>query len=126
MKEFIKKIREMPWGLKILLCCVFPPAIMVVVFSHLFGSVIEMEEKMNAVSLNPTEETVRACIVFFEKAWLGFNNHPDNWNRIRKVWYVVNGSSKVTTETKKKFLEKLINRGLHLNETRVINNYDGR
>lgn len=126
MKEIIKKVRELPLGIKILACLVFPPAIAIVFICQLFGSVIEMEEKMGAVSKNPTEETVTACIEYFEKAWLGFNNHPDNWNRIRKVWYVVNGSSKVTTPTKEKFLEKLTKRGLYVNNVRIIDNYDGR
>lgn len=77
-------------------------------------------ERFDAVLNDPTEENVT---VFLEKLG-GITNHPDTWSKYRGLWNVVNRSNKVTTPTKEKLLAKLMSRGLYLNNTRVIDNYD--
>ena len=77
-------------------------------------------DRFNNVLLNPTEENVTE---FMERLH-GINNHPDSWSRYRGLWNVINRSDKVTTATKEKFLAKIMALGLHINNTRVNNNYD--
>ena len=77
-------------------------------------------ERFDAVLNDPTEENVT---IFLEKLG-GITNHPDTWSKYRGLWNVVNRSNKVTTPTKEKLLAKLMSRGLYLNNTRVVDNYD--
>ena len=76
-------------------------------------------DRFNAVLNDPTEENVTE---FMEKLH-GINNHPDSWAKYRGLWNVINRSDKVTTATKEKFLAKLLKIGLHLNNTKINNNY---
>ena len=76
-------------------------------------------DRFNAILDNPTEENVTE----FMQRLRGINNHPDNWAKYRGLWNVINRSDKVTTQTKEKFLAKLLKLGLHLNNTKVNDNY---
>lgn len=76
-------------------------------------------DRFNEVLNNPTEENVTD---FMERLH-GINNHPDSWAKYRGLWNVINRSDKVTTATKEKFLAKLLKIGLHLNNTRINDNY---
>ena len=76
-------------------------------------------DRFNAVLNNPTEENVTELM---EKLH-GINNHPDSWAKYRGLWNVINRSNMVTTATKEKFLAKLLKIGLHLNNTKINDNY---
>lgn len=77
-------------------------------------------DRFQAVLNNPTEENVNIMI----NKMGGINNNPDTWNQYRGLWNVVNRSNKVTTPTKEKFLAQLMGCGLHVNNTRIIDNYN--
>ena len=72
---------------------------------------------------NPCDETVADHIACIHR--IHINNHPTDWQHHREIWYFVNGCSTVSTEMKHKLLNKYMDRGLHLNNTHVIDNYKG-
>lgn len=60
----------------------------------------------------------------YVKQW-GFFNHPEQWNQIKGVWFIVNESSSVSTSKKKELRDYLITNGLRLNnsERQIIDNF---
>lgn len=118
--DLIKAILVIFFGL--CLGIVFPPFLLIVPFY--FSAKANKENKkfdecFNNVLYNPTDESVLA---FMQKI-KGIKNHPDEWNRYRGLWNVVNRSSDVTTPTKEKFLALLMGYGLNMNNINVIDNY---
>ena len=99
------------------ICCLGPVGLIIMVIVSNKGD----SDRFEAVLNNPTEENLN---IMMEKMG-GISNHPDNWNQYRGLWNVVNRSNKITTSTKEKFLAKLMGCGLHINNTKVIDNYKG-
>ena len=122
MREIMNRVRALPLGIKVIMVFI-PFGIFVLFLSHLFGALLDMQEKMTAVEASPDEENVSALVEHLKKSILGFNNNPNNWNKIRGIWNKVNHSSRVKTSTKKELLELFIKRGLYLNNKNIIDNY---
>lgn len=98
------------------ICCLGPVGVIIMVVVSNKGDA----DRFQAVLNNPTEENVNIMI----NKMGGINNNPDTWNQYRGLWNVVNRSNKVTTPTKEKFLAQLMGCGLHVNNTKVIDNYN--
>ena len=74
----------------------------------------------------PTDEKVFAFMNYIDNnAGGGIHNTPQNWNRVRGLWFIANESPNVTTSTKKQFRDWLLIKGLRLtgNDKNVIDNY---
>jgi hypothetical protein len=86
------------------------------------GNIYEFVIQVQATT-NPTEKTVKPVIIFYT-IWFP-TNYPKEWVKLRNLWYSVNNSPNVTTETKQKLLRILTLKGLHLSEgaKRIKNNY---
>ena len=124
MVKFFRTIRYMPLIGKILICCLLGPiGIVLVVMSYVFESGFETNEKFQAVLNNPCDYTVNDLLDNLGNSPYGINNHPDNWQRVRGVWNVVNRSDKVSTPVKEKLLAQLLSMDVHLNNTTVNDNY---
>jgi len=47
---------------------------------------------------NPTEENARKVYKALSKFGVSIANYPDEWNKFRNMFYVINGSDKVPTK----------------------------
>ena len=75
------------------------------------------------LSVNPTVEDVNNLIDFI-KEW-GCINTPNEWNKLRAVWFSVNESSNIPTEKKTELKKFLMLKGLTMyhQDSEVIDNY---
>lgn len=75
------------------------------------------------VSKLPSDSSVDVFLNYV-KQW-GFYNHPEQWNQIRGVWFIINESSNVSTYKKKELRDYLMTNGLRMNnsEKQIIDNY---
>lgn len=75
------------------------------------------------VAKSPNDNSVDMFLNYV-KQW-GFYNHPEQWNQVRGVWFIVNESSNVSTVKKKELRDYLIINGLklHNSEKQIIDNY---
>ena len=82
-----------------------------------------LKENCQKVSSSPNDSSVDVFLNYV-KQW-GFYNHPEQWNQVRGVWFIVNESSKVSTSKKKELRDYLIINGLklHNSEKQIIDNY---
>ena len=85
---------------------------------------VSMSIARSIVSKNPTEENAfRAYKLLNAKLGVTINNHPRDWAKYRDMFYKINGSPEVPTELKIKIKERLVKKGLYINNMRVIDNY---
>ena len=87
MRDIIKKVKELPLVIKIVACLFIPFAIPVILFCHFVSALMEMEEKLNSVLVNPTEETVIAAIEHLQKSIISFNILPVTKTQRRENGY---------------------------------------
>ena len=82
-----------------------------------------LKENCQKVSFSPSDISVDVFLNYV-KQW-GFYNHPEQWNQVRGVWFIVNESSNVSTIKKKELRDYLIINGLklHNSEKQIIDNY---
>ena len=82
-----------------------------------------LKENCQKVSFSPSDSSVDMFLNYV-KQW-GFYNHPEQWNQVRGVWFIVNESSNVSTVKKKELRDYLIINGLklHNSEKQIIDNY---
>ena len=92
-------------------------------YSLKFKKVLKTNCEM--VSKLPSDSSVDVFINYV-KQW-GFYNHPEQWNQIRGVWFIINESSNVYTYKKKELRDYLMTNGLRLNnsEKQIIDNFKG-
>lgn len=92
-------------------------------YSLKFKKVLKTNCEM--VSKLPSDSSVDVFINYV-KQW-GFYNHPEQWNQIRGVWFIINESSNVSTYKKKELRDYLMTNGLRLNnsEKQIIDNFKG-
>lgn len=124
--------KRIPLIVKIALCIVFPPFIIIWLIVGGIGSAIPFAAKESTAYSNlvkyPSEQTALEYInVMNNRPKLRFTNlnRPDVWAKIRKEWQIVNHSSNVPTHLKREVLNILVNvKGLHVSPN-VIDNYKG-
>lgn len=77
------------------------------------------------VSKLPSDSSVDVFLNYLKK-W-GFFNHPEQWNQIRGLWFIINESSDVSTIKKKELRDYLMTNGLRMNnsEKQIIDNFKG-
>ena len=82
-----------------------------------------LNKNCKKVSFEPNDNSVDVFLNYV-KQW-GLYNHPEQWNQVRGVWFVVNESSNVSTIKKKELRDYLIINGLklHNSEKQIIDNY---
>lgn len=61
-----------------------------------------------------------------KKLGVSMVNHPKTWAQYRNMFYKINQSDEVPSELKEKLKQRLIKRGLYINNMRIIDNYKGR
>lgn len=90
-------------------------------YSLKFKKVLKTNCEM--VSKLPSDSSVDVFINYV-KQW-GFYNHPEQYNQIRGVWFIINESSNVSTYKKKELRDYLMTNGLRMNnsEKQIIDNY---
>ena len=85
---------------------------------------VSMSIARSIVAKNPTEENaMRAYKLLNAKLGVSINNHPKDWAKYRDMFYKINGSPEVPTELKQKIKDRLIKKGLYIQNMRVIDNY---
>jgi len=101
--------------------CIFAGAIAYGIYTVKFKKILN--QNCQIVSLEPSDSSVDVFLNYV-KQW-GFYNHPEQWNQVRGVWFIVNESSNVSTVKKKELRDYLIINGLklHNSEKQIIDNY---
>lgn len=101
--------------------CIFAGAIAYGIYTVKFKKILN--QNCQIVSLEPSDSSVDVFLNYV-KQW-GFYNHPEQWNQVRGVWFIVNESFNVSTSKKKELRDYLIINGLklHNSEKQIIDNY---
>jgi len=55
---------------------------------------------------------------------LTYVNRPEVWASLREKWNIINHSDRISYEMKKAVMEDLVCQGLHLNNQKIIDNYN--
>ena len=85
---------------------------------------VSMSIARSIVTTHPTEENaMRAYKLLSAKLGVSINNHPKDWAKYKDMFYKINGSSDIPTELKQKIKDRLIKKGLYIQNMRVIDNY---
>ena len=69
---------------------------------------------------------MRAYKLLKKKLGVSMVNHPKTWATYRNMFYKINQSDEVPSELKEKLKQRLIKKGLYINNMRIIDNYKGR
>ena len=81
--------------------------------------------RMKAAKYSPTQENARRVYKTLCKFGVGIRNHPQVWGEYRDMFYKINQSSDVPSELKQKLKDRLVKKGLYINNMRIIDNYKG-
>lgn len=81
--------------------------------------------RMKAAKYSPTQENARRVYKTLCKFGVGIRNHPTVWGEYRDMFYKINQSPDVPTEIKQKLKDRLVKKGLYINNMRIIDNYKG-
>ena len=85
---------------------------------------ISMFITRRAVTKNPTEEgAMKAYLLLKKPLGVSINNHPKDWAKYRDMFYQINRSPEVPSELKKLLKERLMKKGLYIDNMRIIDNY---
>ena len=74
------------------------------------------------VMKNPNEENAINVCKALKRYMVSIYNHPSEWEKYRKMFYVINGSPLIPTPLKQDIIAALRKRKLFIN-TRIIDNY---
>ena len=74
------------------------------------------------VMKNPNEENAINVCKALKRYMVSIYNHPSEWEKYRKMFYVINGSPLIPTPLKHDIIAALKKRNLYIN-TRIIDNY---
>ncbi len=77
------------------------------------------------VKKNPNYKNAKRIYKILCRFVVTITNHPKVWGKYREMFVVVNNSPKVPGELKKKLKERLMKKGLYINNMRIIDNYKG-
>ena len=74
---------------------------------------------------NPTEENaMKVFRLLNAKLGVTINNHPKDWAKFRDMFYHINKSNAVPSELKDRIKQRLVKKGLYINNVRIIDNYN--
>ena len=73
---------------------------------------------LSSLRNNPNNSNVTMLIDYIEKH--GCTNTPNEWHRLRGVWYACNESSNISTDKKQELKKFLMLKGLYLNNEEKI------
>lgn len=126
----LEKIKSLPLAVKIIICIFCPVLIPFALVACLLGPTFSFAAKENQLFSNlvnyPSEENAKAYIELMRHkpaVTLAADNHPSSWAVLREKWNMINRSNKIPSDMKKEILNILINKGLYLNNSKIINNY---
>lgn len=111
--------KEIIWGIVGLL----------IIFLIVRGIIINIEMWITRLSISKKvtlSNAMRAYKLLNKKLGVGINNHPKNWAMYRDMFYKINNCSDVPSELKEKIKQRLIKKGLYINNMRIIDNYKER
>ncbi|MBQ7119577.1 MAG: hypothetical protein IJO09_05125 [Oscillospiraceae bacterium] len=76
------------------------------------------------VTKNTSAEKVFAFMNYFNNSQ-GFIDNPQNSDKLRGIWFIVNGSANISADVKMQFKNWLLFKGFRLsdNEMQIIDNY---
>lgn len=81
--------------------------------------------RMKAAKHFPTQANAWRVYKTLCKFGIGIRNHPKVWGEYRDMFYKINQSPDVPSELKQKLKDRLIKKGLYINNMRIIDNYKG-
>ena len=84
-----------------------------------------LNSRMKTAKHFPTRENVWRVYKTLCKFGVGIRNHPTVWGEYRDMFYKINQSPDVPTELKQKLKDRLVKKGLYINNMRIIDNYKG-
>ena len=97
----------------------------------MFGKAFRFAEKEHEVFSKlvnyPSEENAKEYIELHSNRpnfTLSPQNNPNSWAVLREKWQIINHSDKIPTHLKKEILDILMKKGLYLNNSKVIDNYE--
>lgn len=73
----------------------------------------------------PTEQNAMRVYKLLCTFGMAINNHPKTWGQYRNMFYKINQSPDVPSELKQKLKDKLVKKGLYIDNMRIIDNYRG-
>ena len=115
--KFIETIRACPMVIIML------PLMIFFIRSLILTAVLSI--RMKAAKYSPTQENARRVYKTLCKFGVGIRNHPTVWGEYRDMFYKINQSPDVPTEIKQKLKDRLVKKGLYINNMRIIDNYKG-
>ena len=86
---------------------------------------IVLSIKIRVVKHSPTQENAWSFYKTLCKFGVAIKNHPKTWGKYRDAFYIINQSPDVPSELKQKIKERLMKKGLYINNMRIIDNYKG-
>ena len=81
--------------------------------------------RMKTAKHSPTQANARRVYKTLCKFGVGIRNHPQVWGEYRDMFYKINQSPDVPTEIKQNLEDRLVKKGLYINNMRIIDNYKG-
>ena len=117
LNEIIYTVRENLGGVIILL-------LLALFIRTLILSVI-LYIRMKAAKHFPTQANAWRVYKTLCKFGIGIRNHPKVWGEYRDMFYKINQSSDIPSELKQKLKDRLIKKGLYINNMRIVDNYKG-
>lgn len=122
--------KKIPLIVKIVLCIVFPPFFFIWLIFGGIGPAISFAAKENTAFSNlvnyPSKETAQEYIQLMRNRPVFIftdRNHPDVWAVLREKWQIINHSDNIPTNLKKEVLDILIDKGLYVRSSKIIDNY---
>ena len=130
MSEIESLIKKIPLVVKIVLCICCPALLAVwAIFGFikpLFSFAVKEGKAFSDLVNNPSKENAEIYIEIMRNkpiATLAPDNNPNAWAVLREKWYIINRSDKVPTHMKKEIFDILVNKGLYVGNSKIIDNY---
>ena len=99
--------------------------LLMIIFIRSLILAVVLNIRMKAAKRSPTQANAWRVYKTLCKFGIGIRNHPKVWGEYRDMFYKINQSPDVPSELKQKLKDRLIKKGLYINNTRIIDNYKG-
>ena len=124
---------KLPLSVKIILLIICPylviPIWIITSAKTIFTFASQENKLFSELVNNPCEENARAYINVIRnapKVTLSPENTPNAWAVLREKWQIINQSNKIPSDMKKEIFDFLVQRGLYVSNSKIINNYKSR
>lgn len=119
----LKEVSEMA-SLEVLPLCIGVLIIVLIIRSVYYNILMYFTRK--EIMRRVTEENAyRAYKLLNAKLGVSINNHPKDWAKYRDMFYKINGSADVPSEIKEKIKQRLVKKGLYIDNMKIVDNYKG-